>query len=250
MSILDEAVPADETVESVKALVYGDSGAGKTTFLGSGKDNGKNDLIIAIEHGTVSAARSGSKAKIIRPKNWDELVEIVEEIVSDPKRFDWVCVDSLTQLQDMIWKHILDSATSANPHRSPFKRELQEYGEAQERYKMIVNRLLDSDANVIFTALTETTVDEEGNSVKMPSIHGKQGALAMWTAAKPDIVCYLSVARTQKGQIYRRYQFNKTPEVYAKDRFSVFDKPVANLTLADFTAKLLEANDDSEQTDS
>ena len=90
MSILDEAVPADETVESVKALVYGDSGAGKTTFLGSGKDNGKNDLIIAIEHGTVSAARSGSKAKIIRPKNWDELVEIVEEIVNDPKRFDWV----------------------------------------------------------------------------------------------------------------------------------------------------------------
>ena len=32
MSILDTAQPAVDTVESVNALIYGDSGAGKTYF--------------------------------------------------------------------------------------------------------------------------------------------------------------------------------------------------------------------------
>lgn len=241
MSILDQAISTQDSVESIKALIYGDSGVGKTYFAGSGRNNGEKDLIIAIEHGTVSAARAGSKAKIIRPENLDQLNEIVDAVCDEPHRFDWVIVDSLTQMQDMIWEHIISSAVRANPHRSPYDKQLQEYGEAQERYKAIVTKLLGSDANVIFTALSETTIDEDGNAVKMPSIHGKQGALAMWTAAKPDIVGYLRVARSGKGKIYHRMEFNKSPEFYAKDRFGVFSKPGVNLTLETFTDKLLNA---------
>lgn len=244
MSILDTAVPVSEDREAVTALIYGDSGVGKTRFLGSGIDHGKNDLIIAVEHGVVSASRSGSQANVLKPQSWEELDEIIEAVTDDPERFDWVTLDSLTQLQDFIWKEIIDGQVSKNPHRSPFKKELQEYGEAQERLKSVVNRLLNSGANVIFTATAEDTVDEEGNTVKMPSIHGKNGALAQWVAAKPDIVGYLSVARTSKNQLYRRFQFNKTPEAYGKDRFAVFDKPVANLTLEKFTNILLEAGED------
>lgn len=244
MSILDTAVPVSEDREAITALIYGDSGVGKTRFAGSGRNNGKDDLIIAVEHGVVSASRSGSETNVLKPKNWDELDEIINAVTDEPDRFDWVILDSLTQLQDFIWDEIIESQVSKNPHRSAFKKELQEYGEAQERLKSVVNRLLNSGANVIFTALSEDYVDEEGNTGKMPSIHGKKGALAQWVAAKPDIVGYLSVAKTGKGQIYRRMQFNKTPSAYAKDRFDIFDKPQANLTLEKFTDTLLAAGED------
>lgn len=248
MSILDEASTVSEDREAITVLLYGASGVGKTRFIGSGRESGKNDLIIAVEKGTVSASRAGSQAKVLRPKDWTQLIEIIDAITEEPERFEWVSLDSLTQLQDFIWENIIDEEVSNNPSRSRYTKQLQEYGEAQERFKYVVNRLIDSGANVIFTATSEDADDENGNKTKMPSIHGKQGVLAMWTAAKPDIVCHLSVAETSKGVQYRRFQFNKTPKEYAKDRFAVFEKPQANLTLDKFTATLLEAGENQKET--
>ena len=114
-NILDLAVPATETVTSVNILIHGDSGAGKTTFAGSGRDNGQRDLILAIENGTVSAARSGSQANVLQINTWDELIQAIDAIVDDPDRFEWVVVDSITKLQDLIWDHILSERSAETP---------------------------------------------------------------------------------------------------------------------------------------
>lgn len=242
MSILDQAQPVSDTQEAVTVLLYGASGAGKTRFLGSGRENGKNDLIIAVENGTVSASRAGSQANVIKPKNWAEMEAIVKAIEDEPDRFEWVCLDSLTQLQDFIWDCIIEEKVANNPSRSRYTRELQEYGENQARTKAVVSRLIGSGANVIFTATEDLDVDEEGNKFKLPSIHGKNGALAMWCAAKPDIVGHLTVAKNPSdGQLFRRFQFFKTPGAIGKDRFDVFTRPQANLTLEKFTDILLAA---------
>lgn len=240
MSILDTATPVQEQVESINMLLYADNGVGKTHFSGTGRGKGEKDLIIAVEQGTVSAARTGSKAKTIAVKDYDTLMEIIEAIEDEPDRFEWVTLDSLTKTQDLIWKHILDSALVKNPSRSRYKKELQEYGEAQERLKEIVERLVSCDANVIFTAQAELDVDEEAQEFKRPQLHGQKGALAQWVCAQVDLVCYLRVAY-KDGKMYRRFEFNKHPEFYAKDRFSVFTSPVPNLTLANMTKALLDA---------
>lgn len=240
MSILDQAKPVFETVSSVNVLVHGDSGVGKTVFAGSGRGRGEKDLIIAVEkNGTISAARSGSKANVIQVSTLDEFYEIITAIEDEPDRFEWVTVDSITKLQDLIWSHILDEATGKNPSRSKFKKELQEYGEAQERLKEIVERLNNSDANILWTAVSDLATDENGNEFKMPSIHGKQGALAAWICAQMDTVIYLSVVARQNGKLGRLFQFDKTPEAYAKDRLQTFGPTAGNLSLADFTNKIL-----------
>src|SRR5699024_7583406 len=105
----------------------------------------------------------------------DTFVSIVEAIEEDPDRFEWVVVDSITKLQDIIWNKILAEAVAKNPSRSPYKRELQEYGEAQSRLKDLVERLKNSDANVLFIALADSELDEDGNTVRVPAIHGSQG---------------------------------------------------------------------------
>lgn len=238
MSILDLAQPVEDSVTSVNILLHGDSGSGKTTFAGSGREGGKNDLILAIENGTVSAARSGSKANVIPIKNWDTLVEAITAIESEPDRFEWVIVDSITKLQDLIWEKILEEAVRDKPHRSKYKKELQEYGEAQSRLTEVVERLNNSDANILWTALSDLETDEDGMEFKMPSIHGRAGKQAAWVCAQMDSVVYLSVI-SLNNQLRRRFQFNKTPEAYAKDRLQTFEKPVLDLTLDGLTKKIL-----------
>lgn len=251
-SILDLAKPAKDTVESVNMMLYGDSGAGKTCFAGSGRDNGKNDLIVAIEHGTVSTARLGSEANVLPIESWDQLMELVTAIEDEPDRFDWVIIDSLTKMQDLIWRDIVDKAVQKNPARSEFTKELQEYGEAQERLMNVVERLNGCDANIVYTALADLATDEESNEFKMPSLHGRQGKIAAWVCAQMDLVGYISVIK-RDGKIHRKFQFNKTPEIFAKDRFSVFSKPALNLTLEKLTNKLEESSvetpTDKENTD-
>lgn len=246
MGILDTAIPASEVKESINALIYGESGSGKTVFAGSGREAGKNDLLIAIEHGTVSAARQGSKINVLDIESWDQFMEAIEAVIDDPERFEWVIIDSLTKLQDLIWSDILGKAMSSNPSRSPYKRELQEYGEAQMRLRSVIERLNNSDANVMYTALSVLATDEESNEFQMPSIHGQKGDLAAWVCAQMDIVGYLSVVRA-KDQIVRKLQLTKTPEVFAKDRFGVYTKPVGNHTLEEMTNRLLAAGEDNQE---
>lgn len=243
-NILDLAKPVSEVSTSVNMLLYGDSGVGKTVFAGSGREKGKNDLIIDVEGGTLSAARSNSQANVIPATDYDTFVSIVDAIEKEPDRFEWVIVDSLTKLQDVIWNKILEEAVAKSPSRSPYKKELQEYGEAQSRLKDLVERLKNSEANVLFLALADTEVDEDGNNVRVPSIHGSQGRVQAWVSAQMDVVAYLRVVQTKEGNV-RVSHFNKTPEFYAKDRLKLYPgKGVKNLTLAKYTDKILSQSED------
>lgn len=243
-NILDLAKPVSEVSTSVNMLLYGDSGVGKTVFAGSGREKGKNDLIIDVEGGTLSAARSNSQANVITATDYDTFVSIVDAIEKEPDRFEWVVVDSLTKLQDVIWNKILEEAVAKSPSRSPYKKELQEYGEAQSRLKDLVERLKNSEANVLFIALADTEVDEDGNNVRVPSIHGSQGRVQAWVSAQMDVVAYLRMVQTKEGNV-RVSHFNKTPEFYAKDRLKLYPgKGVKNLTLAKYTDKILSQSED------
>lgn len=244
-SILDQAVPASATVESINMVLYGDPGSGKTVFAGSGRENGKHDLIVAIEQGTKSAAQMGSQASVIEAKDWDTLVAVVDAIIDEPDRYEWVIIDSLTKMQDIIWQEILANATRRSPDRSQYKKELQEYGEAQERLKEIVRRLNESSANIIYTAMADLAEDEDANEYRLPAIHGGKGAMAWWVCGEVDVVCYLSIIHRDKRAI-RSFQFNKTRNVLAKDRMNLFEKAQGNLTLEKYTEAVLALNSKTE----
>lgn len=247
-NILDTALPVSEVSNSVNMLLYGDSGTGKTVFAGSGREGGKNDLILDIEGGTLSAARSNSKANAIKVTSYEQLLEIIEAIEEDPDRFEWIIIDTITKLQDLIWKHILDNAINKNPSRSPHKRELQEYGEAQSRLKDIVDQLNNSNANTLWLAHADTEIDEDGNNYRVPAIHGSNGKISAWVSAQMDCVAFLKIV-THNDKPVRAFFFNKKPEYYAKDRMRLFTKPQPNLTLEALTNKILgEAKEPTEKT--
>lgn len=244
-SILDMAQPVSTTVESINMVLYGDPGSGKTVFAGSGRDNGKHDLIVAIEQGTKSAARMGSQASVIDVRDWETLEKIVDAVIDEADRYEWVIIDSLTKMQDIIWKEIIENSTAKTPSRSKYKKELQEYGEAQERIKDIVRRLNESEANIIYTAMADIAVDEEANEYRLPALHGGQGAVAWWVCGEVDVVCYLDVIQ-KNGKPVRRFQFNKTNKAITKDRMHLYDKAQGELTLAKYTEDVLNSSENKE----
>lgn len=236
-NILDLAKPVEEVSTKINMLLHADSGVGKTVFAGSGVDHGKHDLIIDLEGGTLSAARSNSKTNAIRVTDYDQLEQIVTAVEDEPDRFGWVIVDSITEMQDLIWKKILEDAVGRNPSRSKYKRELQEYGEAQARLKDIVTRLNQAGANTLWLARSDSELDEDGNTLKVPAIHGQQGGISAWVCAQMDVVAYMKVARVDNKEVRATF-FNRKPEFYAKDRLRVFSKPQTNLTLAKLTESI------------
>ena len=246
-SILDTAIPVAETAESINMVLYGDPGSGKTVFAGSGPNKGKDTLLVGIEHGTKSAARAGSKAHGINVDDCQTLEAVVDAIIEEPDRYDWVVIDSLTKMQDIIWQKILGEATSRNPSRSQYKKELQEYGEAQEMLKDIVRRLNASDANIIYTAMADLATDEDGNEYRLPALHGGQGAISWWVCGEVDVVCYLSVVK-KNGKAHRAFQFNKSDNVLAKDRFDLYPSRKGDLTLEQYTEDLLAASASEEES--
>lgn len=245
-SILDSAIPVSETTESINMVLYGDPGSGKTVFAGSGPNKGRDTLLVGIEHGTKSAARAGSKAQVINVDDWQTLEAVVDAIIEQPDRYDWVVIDSLTKMQDLIWQKILTEATNKNSSRSKYTRELQEWGEAQERLKDIVRRLNASDANIIYTAMADLATDEDGNEYRLPALHGGKGAVSWWVCGEVDVVCYLSVVR-KNGKTHRAFQFNKSDNVLAKDRFSLYPGRKGDLTLEQYTEDLLAASVSEEE---
>lgn len=249
MSVLDEAIPADQAEEHLNVMFYGQSGIGKTMFAGSGRDEGKHNLIINIELGITTLKRRGNKTNVIACESYDKFIEIMEACIAEPNRFEWVIIDSITDLQNMIWEKVIQESESrrngegSGRKRVPFHREIQDWYEVELRLMDLVHRLCVSECNIIFLAKEQEVLNSEGEDQVVPSIGTKKQTIWAQVAGRCNIVGHISV-REVKGSHVRVFNFNYSPNRAAKDQFGIFTKPIANLTLEKFTNKLLEAGDE------
>lgn len=157
--------------EYVNLLVYADSGVGKTVFAGSDEDV----LFIAPEdNGTLSAKRFGSSAKKWKVNSWDDIVEAYDWLYQEePIPFNWVIMDSLTEMQSMCMRKVLDEAIEMNPSRDPDVPQLQDWQPYFLRFERLVKAFNDLPVNVLYTALQQDEEDEDGNKFVLPMIQGK-----------------------------------------------------------------------------
>ena len=171
-----EIVDLNDYTECINLLIYGDPGVGKTVVAGSSKKG----LILATEKGTVSAARQGSDAKVWNAvRNWTAVEECYEWLYDNCDKpgfpFDWVAIDTITEMQNMILRYIVDTRVTEGKAKNlnPYKTELQEYGEMHEMFKDYVGKFNDLPINTLWTAEAMQVEDEEGNEFRLPSLQGK-----------------------------------------------------------------------------
>lgn len=238
-------IKLDEFDESINMLVYGDSGVGKTVFAGSAD----RVLFLGTEKGTIAAKRQGSTAEVWPINGWEDVREAYEFLAhGGSELYDWVIMDSVEEMQNLALRWILNAAVAENTSRDLDIPAIQDYQKWQNMYKRFLRMFCDLPVNVLFTATTLRSENEEGEQIVLPNLQGKGYGIASWTCAQMHVVGYLSVQRRGKGddkELWRRLQTQTVPPYFGKDRYNCLGtyndkgaciKPyLDNVTLAEVT---------------
>jgi phage nucleotide-binding protein len=202
----------------VKALVYAESGMGKTTLLGTLPE--AETLIVSAESGLLCL--DGKDISVVEVKQWADLQSVYKNLTTNPEwaHFKYVGIDSLTELSDMLVYTLENSPEFRDP-----KMALKMWGEFSKRLTATIKAFRGLDKSVIFTALTEDVIDN-GVVTKKPYIKGK--SVQRMLESYFDEVLYLSVNSTTEE---REIQTQPSTSVQAKDRSGKLDNfEEANLT--------------------
>jgi hypothetical protein len=221
-------ISLEDFTESINMLVYGDSGVGKTVLGGTAT----KALFLAIESGTISAKRQGSNAKLWPIKQWQDLQEAYDWLEENPDEFDWIIIDSITQMQKMCMRGILDTAVAENKSRDPDIPALPDWQKYYHRFERFVLAFNDLPINTLYLATTMKHTDEEsGEAIVLPNIAGPSYAPmreSQSVCAQMGIVAYLKVTTDSKSDddapVSRKMLFQTLPPTFAKDRYDVFPR--------------------------
>lgn len=181
----------------IKALVYGESGSGKTTFWATAP--GQTLVIIAsgsAEPGEMKSIDTPENRKRIHPKMPSTMAE-VRELISVAQGFDNVVLDHATGLADMDMREIL-GIDEMPTQKSWGMASQQQYGTNALHMKETFRALLNLPCNVFIVAqqrVFKATEDGSTDSIIAPTV----GA-----ALSPSVVGWLNPACDYILQTYKR----------------------------------------------
>ena len=189
----------------IKALVYGNAGAGKTKLLGTW-DNQKT-LLISAESGLLSL--EDQNISVLECKSYADVREAYQFVTQsdEAQQFELIGIDSLTEIADMIVGHLEQQPEYQDP-----KNTMKLWSEYNKRITAIVKGFRALEKHVIFTALPEDVKDGD-MLVTKPFIKGN--AAQRMLESYFDEVFHLYVERADGS---RRIQTQPTTTHSAKDR--------------------------------
>lgn len=218
--------------DSINLLVHGDSGVGKTPYSAMAPDS----VILSTEKGAISAKRYGSKSKLIRATSWMKIEAAVEYLEQNPSEFQWVIVDSLPKMQQLLLRFLLEMNVEEQKAKADLDLPaLADHQKWQNMFKRFVDRLIDLPVNCIFIATSMRVeiedTDGEIHEMVIPGIEGKakEGyAISQYVSAQMDGVhCLKIVSPKEKGaDPFWRLLTQARPPYFAKDRFRALPRVI------------------------
>lgn len=207
--------------KTVNIMVYGESGVGKTRFMGSADavPEMRPMLVVDVEGGTLTLANTYPEAEVVRVQSWTEMQALYDELLRGDHPYRTVGLDSLTEIQKFSMYQIMKDLVAKEPDRDPDIPGMREWGKNIEQMRLFVRAFRDLPMNTIFTALSTTSKDNKtGTVTTRPGLPGKLGGEV---AAFLDIVTYLYVKNIREGDNIQRKRFlltGATENQTAKDR--------------------------------
>ena len=147
-SIKDRIKTPNQLVEQqgAKLLVYGESGAGKTTLC---KTTPGKTLVVSMESGLLSI-KDAPDLDAIEVKEASEIEEIASLLENKTLNYETVCLDSGTEMAEILLSQ--EKAKSKDPRRA--------YGEVIEVMIKTMRRFRDLPMHVVFIAKQSRERDE------------------------------------------------------------------------------------------
>jgi len=188
-------------VSSLKGVLFGPPKTGKTSLACSGS----NVLLISFDpDGDATETLKGrDDITVVEPRTFKEIEEIIKALhTTDAARFDWVVLDSLTFLFQLLGGKELTEVFMAN------KDVRRAYGKAGAAVSSIIHDLvLLRDTNVIFTA--HLSKESEEDTIDLDT---RLGETQVKLAVTPMVWKILGPAVSFIGRTYKRNESVKGPD--------------------------------------
>jgi len=189
--------------DSVKILVHGQSGVGKTTLIGTLP----NPVVISAEGGLLALA--DLEIPYLNVTNMTELNEAYEWLLNSKEadQFQSVAIDSISEIAEVV----------LNTEKKLTKDPRQAYGALQEQMTDLIRAFRDLPRkHVYMSAKTEKATDENGRILYSPSMPGNK--LGQMLPYFFDEVLALRVERDADGATHRGLMCDSDGLWTAKDR--------------------------------
>jgi KaiC/GvpD/RAD55 family RecA-like ATPase len=163
-----EIVQATKT-PYINALIYGESGTGKTTLAGSADavPAMRNVLFVDAEKGDLSLRKTSYRPSVVRVNQWWQLDNIYHALLAGDHEYQTVVVDSLNEINDMSVDEILATiAADPTSERDPDLMQFQDWNKNQSRILAMLRRWRDLPMNVIFTCLMKEDKDQRTGKIR------------------------------------------------------------------------------------
>ena len=89
-------------VRPVRVVIHGVDGVGKSTF---GAD-APSPIFLGAEDGTAQL----DVARFPAPQSWDDMLDAVRELATEPHEFKTLVVDSLDWAEPLVWRHLCEAS--------------------------------------------------------------------------------------------------------------------------------------------
>jgi hypothetical protein len=220
----------DQTLQHIRALVYGESGRGKTTSLRT-LPEATTALIVAGERGALPLRDKNYRC--IKARDWDEVSALADDLVKGIDGIKTVCLDSLSAVGEMC-KHAIVTTDRKVLIRSRTKgrsdspdsiyddlMSQEDWGLYLARMKALLSQLTGCPFHLVVTALAAWTPDKRSGTVrKTPAL---QGRLALEVAQYFDLVFYMDSIPDAEGREARVWRTASDSTIEAKDASGVLD---------------------------
>jgi hypothetical protein len=225
----------DIAASTVKMLVVGESGVGKTKLAKTLADAGQQVLILSAESGLLSLRGTDIHAieigKDVNPV--DHLKEVYAWLMTERPAYDWLFIDSLTEItqRQVAYLKLL------YPDRKDRFPLWEEYADT---IRALIKDFRDQSLySVVFTALVKVDSDKDGRRFYGISMEHK--TLRQDLPALFDEVFAMRILPDENGLPGRWLVTQPHEDWLGKDRsgaLELFEKP----DLAAITAKILGGN--------
>lgn len=205
--------------------IHGDSGIGKTRLIGTLET--PHNLIIRspVDHiDSIITAGMGQNFEERVVSSWEEMDDDLKPMLrQDGGKYDWVWVDTVPLLQDVLMDDIWRIVLGEKPDRYRYGLDKQEHGINQLRLGGWMRDVIGADLfHFGWTAhsspLASPDKDEEGEPVEklMPSVHGGKGAMSVKFCGYSKFVGYY---RKSPDSRHRVLHTDSSPVYYAKNQY-------------------------------
>lgn len=191
--------------QGIKAILYGQSGTGKTYSIVTLPEK-ENTLILSAEAGLMSIKDVGKDLDVVVINGMDDLRGAFSFLNGDTK-YTTVVLDSLTEIAEQV---LGDEKKKCNDPRKA-------YGELQNIMVSLIKSFRDlKGKNVLFLCKAERTANDDGIQLYAPSMPGNK--LSQAIPYLTDLVFAMRIKEGEDGSMIRAFMTQPDLQYSAKDR--------------------------------